>query len=47
VDRTNGSIVSSGEKRDYLLYVPTAYDRAQPMPLVISLHRAGDGRPSK
>ena len=35
---TGGTIVSSGEKRHYLLYVPKSYDRAKPMPLVITLH---------
>jgi len=37
---TTSTIVSSGEKREYLLYVPTNYDRAKPTPLVISLHTA-------
>ncbi|HEX9582783.1 MAG TPA: PHB depolymerase family esterase [Gemmatimonadales bacterium] len=41
VNRSNGSIVSSGLKREYLLYVPRSYDRAKPTPLVISLHGAG------
>ena len=40
LDRTNGTIVSSGEKREYLLHVPKNYDRAKPTPLVISLHGA-------
>ena len=40
-NRNNGSIVSSGVKREYLLYVPTTYDRRRPAPLVISLHGAG------
>jgi polyhydroxybutyrate depolymerase len=40
LDRTNGTIVSSGQKREYLLYVPRSYDRAKPTPLVISLHAA-------
>ena len=40
-NRNNGSIVSSGEKREYLLYVPGSYDRARPTPLVISMHGAG------
>lgn len=40
LDRTTGTLVSSGEKRQYLLYVPRSYDRAQPTPLVISLHAA-------
>jgi polyhydroxybutyrate depolymerase len=35
---TNGSIVSRGETRAYLLYVPATYDPAKPAPLVISLH---------
>jgi polyhydroxybutyrate depolymerase len=39
-DRTNGSIVSSGVTRRYLLYVPKAYDRSRPTPLVISIHPA-------
>jgi polyhydroxybutyrate depolymerase len=37
-DRTNGSIVSAGVPRRYLLYVPKAYDRSRPTPLVISIH---------
>jgi polyhydroxybutyrate depolymerase len=37
---TTGSIVSSAEKREYLLYVPKSYDRAKPTPLVINLHTA-------
>ena len=40
-NRDNGSFVSSGEKRDYLLYVPRSYDRHSPTPLVISMHGAG------
>jgi polyhydroxybutyrate depolymerase len=40
-NRVNGSLVSSGETRRYLLYVPRSYDRARPAPLVISLHGAG------
>jgi polyhydroxybutyrate depolymerase len=37
----NGAIVSSGQKREYLLYVPRSYDRTRPTPLVISMHGAG------
>jgi polyhydroxybutyrate depolymerase len=37
-DRTNGTIISSGEKRNYLLYVPESYDPSKPTPLVISMH---------
>ncbi|MGD0696446.1 MAG: PHB depolymerase family esterase [Terriglobia bacterium] len=40
MDRTNGTIVSSGVTRRYLLYVPKAYDRSKATPLVISLHPA-------
>src|SRR5947208_7167885 len=39
-NRPNGSFMSSGRKREYLLYVPSSYDR-KPTPLVISLHGAG------
>jgi polyhydroxybutyrate depolymerase len=35
---TTGTLVSSGQKREYLLYVPKSYDRTKPTPLVISLH---------
>lgn len=34
----NGSILSGGEKRDFLLYVPESYDPHTPTPLVISIH---------
>ncbi|HEV7594150.1 MAG TPA: PHB depolymerase family esterase, partial [Gemmatimonadaceae bacterium] len=40
-NRDNGSFVSSGETREYLLYVPKNYDRRTPTPLVISMHGAG------
>ncbi len=40
LNETNGTIVSSGEPRQYLLYVPKSYDRSKPTPLVISLHPA-------
>jgi polyhydroxybutyrate depolymerase len=39
-NRNNGSMVSSGERREYLLYVPRSYDRSRPTPLVISMHGA-------
>jgi polyhydroxybutyrate depolymerase len=35
---TTGTIVSSGQQREYLLYVPKSYQPAKPAPLVISLH---------
>ena len=37
-DHTNGSLVTSGELRRYLLYVPASYDPNTPTPLVVSLH---------
>lgn len=36
--RTNGTLISSGERRSYLLYVPESYNPAVPTPLVISIH---------
>src|SRR5205823_1016444 len=39
-NRPNGSMVSSGQRREYLLYVPRSYDRSKPTPLVISMHGA-------
>ncbi len=38
VNRTNGALVSSGERRAYLLYVPENYNPESPTPLVISIH---------
>ncbi|PKN99214.1 MAG: hypothetical protein CVU43_15390, partial [Chloroflexi bacterium HGW-Chloroflexi-5] len=38
VNKTNGTLISSGEKRQYLLHVPASYDRNVPTPLVISIH---------
>jgi polyhydroxybutyrate depolymerase len=43
VNPIDGTIVSSGQKREYVLYVPKSYDRARPTPLVISLHGAATG----
>jgi polyhydroxybutyrate depolymerase len=40
MNRTSGTIISSGEKREYILYVPRSYDRGTPAPLVISMHGA-------
>ena len=37
-NHTNGTLMSSGEQREYLLYVPERYDPAAPTPLVISIH---------
>jgi poly(3-hydroxybutyrate) depolymerase len=40
-NRHNGGFMSSGENREYLLYVPKSYDRSRPTPLVISMHGGG------
>lgn len=40
-NRDNASIISSGVRRGFVLYVPKSYDRTKPTPLVISLHGAG------
>ena len=40
LNRTNGAIISSGQTRHYLLYVPRTYNRSSRTPLVISLHAA-------
>lgn len=37
---SNGSLVSDGVEREYLLYVPPGHDASKPTPLVISLHGA-------
>lgn len=42
LNKTNGQIVSSGETRKYLLYVPESYDPAKPTPLVLSFHGFAD-----
>jgi polyhydroxybutyrate depolymerase len=39
-NRTNGSLISAGIEREYLVYVPRSYDRTKPTPLVISMHGA-------
>jgi len=38
VNYTNGSVVSSGIERHYLVHVPPSYDPSKPTPLVITLH---------
>ena len=40
VNRVDSTLVVSGQKREYLLYVPKSYDHGKPTPLVISLHGA-------
>jgi len=37
-DRVNGQLISSGEKREYLLHVPDSYSGSEAVPLVITLH---------
>jgi polyhydroxybutyrate depolymerase len=37
-NRSNGSIISSGQEREYLLHVPETYESERPTPLVISMH---------
>ena len=39
-DEHNGSIVSSGKRREYLLHIPARHLGGKPAPLVISLHPA-------
>jgi polyhydroxybutyrate depolymerase len=41
LQRTSGAMISSGQRREYLLHVPSSYDRSKPTPLVISLHGGG------
>jgi len=41
LNRTSDVMVSSGQRREYLLHVPSSYDRSKPTPLVISLHGGG------
>ena len=40
-DETNGTIVSSGRERKYLLHVSKIYDRTKSTQLIISLHGGG------
>lgn len=42
IHRSNGSLISNGIKRKYILYIPVSYDPSSPTPLVISLHGFGD-----
>ena len=41
-NKTTRKIVSSGEQRRYLLYVPSTYNPEEPTPLVITLHGFAD-----
>lgn len=41
LNRNNGSLLSSGVRRNYIVYVPRSYDPSKPAPLVISFHGAG------
>ena len=38
LNRTNGQIISSGERRRYLIYVPESYDPTTASPLVFNIH---------
>jgi polyhydroxybutyrate depolymerase len=38
INQTNGQIISSGERRRYLLYVPESYNQEYPTPLIINIH---------
>ncbi len=38
INQADGSIISGGERRSYLLHVPASYNPATPAPLVISIH---------
>jgi polyhydroxybutyrate depolymerase len=40
LDRSSAAIVTSGERRPYLLHVSASYDGSKEVPLVISLHAA-------
>ncbi len=37
-NRTNGILISGGQRRRYLLHVPANYHPDRPAPLVISIH---------
>ena len=37
-NRTNGRLISSGEQREYLLYVPKSLNPSKAVPLVINIH---------
>ena len=38
----NGSLISHGVKRRYILHVPVSYNPSNPTPLIISMHGFGD-----
>lgn len=40
-NRSSGFITAGGQKRGYVLHVPSGHDHSRPAPLVISLHGAG------
>ncbi len=41
-NETNGSIISSGEKRNYLIHIPAGYKGDKPVPLVLCFHGTAD-----
>jgi len=42
ITQSNGKIISTGQTRRYIVYVPDAYDPHTPTPLVISFHGFAD-----
>lgn len=40
-NRPSGTMVSSGERREYRLHVPASYQRGRPTALVVSMHGGG------
>ncbi len=37
-DRTNGYLLSSGQQREYLIFIPESYNPKEAVPLVINIH---------
>ncbi len=42
LNKTNGTIVSGGEKRNYLIHIPKSYTGEKPVPLVLCFHGFAD-----
>src|SRR5688572_27760982 len=40
LDKSDGTIATSGDEREFLLHIPTSYSGTRAVPLVISLHAA-------
>jgi len=50
IGRSTGTIVSAGLSREYVLHIPTGYDEAVPLPLVVVFHgltMTADGQASE